>query len=531
MRTLAGTGPLVRLILRRDRVVMPLWVLWFGILPVITAQAFEGLYPTAAEAELAARQVGSNPAFRALFGPVFSPTIGGLIAWRLSILFVILGVVSLLVVIRHTRVEEETGRRELIGSTPVGRHAPLTAALVTVIGADLVVGGIAAGGLIAIGQPATGSVALGAAFAAAGALFAAVGAVAAQLAAGSGAARGIALAVLGLSFVLRAAGDAGGGDASAWPSWLSPLGWVMQLRAFGDERWWVLGLVVVVVMAGVAAAFRLASSRDIGAGILPQRLGPAAAARSLSSPLALAWRLHRGPIFGWAAAFAVLGVIYGSVAEGVGDLLIDNPELAEIFERLGGTRAIIDGYFTGIAGVFGLIVTGYAIQAASRVRREEEAMLAEPVLATTVTRSSWLMSHLVFALIGPAAALATGGIAAGAAYGAVAGDAGQVPRVAAAALVQLPAVWTLVGLTILLFGVLPQMTQMVWGAFGAIVLVTLLGQILQLSQWIMDVSPFIHVPKLPGGDLEVVPIVVLVGIAAVLTAAGFLGFRRRDVVG
>ena len=37
---------------------------------------------------------------------------------------------SLMVVIRHTRAEEETGRAELIGATAVGRHAIPAAAVV-----------------------------------------------------------------------------------------------------------------------------------------------------------------------------------------------------------------------------------------------------------------------------------------------------------------------------------------------------------------------------------------------------------------
>jgi len=248
--------------------------------------------------------------------------------------------------------------------------------------------------------------------------------------------------------------------------------------------------------------------------------------------VALAWRLHRGALVGWTVAFAVLGIIYGSVAEGVGDLLVDNPELREIFERLGGSQAIIDGYFAGIAGVFALIATAYAIQATARARAEEEGQLAEPILATAVPRTSWLASHVVFGLIGPACALVAGGLAAGFAYGAVAGDiAGQVPRITAATLAQVPAAWTMVGLTLLLFGAFPRFTQLSWAAYSAIALITLLGPIFQLSHWIIDLSPFTHVPNLPAADFTIVPLLWLAGLAAALTAAGVAGFRRRDVTG
>lgn len=530
MRTLAGTGSLVRLILRRDRWIMGAWVLWLGVLPMITASAWAELYPTQADVVRAVRQLGSNPALSAMFGPVFDASIGGLTAWRLSLYFVILGVVSLLTVIRHTRVEEETGRRELIGSTVVGRHAPLTAALLTVTAANLVVASIIASGLMTMDQPANGSIAFGLAVAGSGIFFAAVGGVAAQLTETAGGARAIGLAVVGLSYVLRAAGDAAGGEASAWPSWLSPIGWVMQLRSFGDERWWTLGLTAVAVAAVIASAFAIAARRDVGAGIFPPRLGPGVASPLLAGPTALAWRLHRGTLIGWTVGFAVLGAIYGSVAEGVGGLLEDSPDLQEIFERLGGTAVIIDAYLAGIVSVLAIIVAAYAIQAASRPRTEEEALRAEPVLATAVRRPAWLGSHLLFGFTAPALALVTAGVTMGLTYGVVAGDvAGEVPRVVGAAIAQLPAVWVLVGITVLVFGLAPRFMALTWVLYSAIVLITFLGPILQLSHWFLDLSPFTHVPKLPGAELVMTPLLWLLTLVVVLSGAGVIAFGRRDV--
>ena len=46
---------------------------------------------------------------------------------------------------------------------------------------------------------------------------------------------------------------------SGWPSWLSPLGWGMLVRPFGDERWWVLALPVIGAAACVTVAFALAA--------------------------------------------------------------------------------------------------------------------------------------------------------------------------------------------------------------------------------------------------------------------------------
>jgi putative exporter of polyketide antibiotics len=115
MKKLAGTGALMRLILRRDRILLPIWILWLAVLPIFTAASFADLYPTTAERQAFADTVGNNPAFLVLYGPLFDSSVGGLTAWRMGIIPVIVALISLLTIIRHTRTEEEAGRRELLG--------------------------------------------------------------------------------------------------------------------------------------------------------------------------------------------------------------------------------------------------------------------------------------------------------------------------------------------------------------------------------------------------------------------------------
>jgi ABC-2 type transport system permease protein len=529
---LTGTGKLVRLILRRDRVLLPIWILTFAGLMASIVASFQALFSTAAERQSYADASAADPGFTALYGPLHGSSLGELTVWRAGFYPVLIALIALLTVIRHTRTEEETGRRELLGATVVGRHAGMAAALGVTLAATLVLAALVAAALAGQGLPTGGSLAAGLQLAAAGWVFAAVGAVAAQLTSGAGSARGIAVGVLGGTWLLRVIGDVSGlsGGAVSWLSWLSPIGWAHKLRPFAGERWWVLLLVLALtaLLAGVAVA--LEARRDVGAGLLPTRPGPATAAPGLRSPLALAWRLHRGLLAGWTAGFAVVGVVLGGSASSVADMVADNSNLEEIFTRMGGRTGIVDAYLVSVMGILGLMAAGYAIQATLRLRAEETGGRAEPLLATAVGRLQWAASHLVFSIFGSALALVAAGLTVWLTYGLSSGDLGhQLPRVLQGALVQVPAVWVLAAVAVALVGLAPRFAAVAWGALGLCVILVLVGAALRLDQWVMDLSPFTHLPRVPGAAVAATPLVLLLAVAVALGGAGLAGLRRRGI--
>ncbi|HEY9475800.1 MAG TPA: ABC transporter permease, partial [Mycobacteriales bacterium] len=241
-----GTGAMIRLALRRDRIMLPAWVLSLTAVVVGTGSSFSQLYPTLASRQQFASGIGTNPALRAIYGQGFDLTsVGGLTAWRIGGSgAVLVALMSVLIVVRHTRAEEETGRLELLGSTVVGRRAALVAGLAVAVGADMAIAVLVGLGLVGLGLPAAGSFALGLSLAGAGVAFGAVAAVTVQLTESARAANGMAAGVLGLSYLLRAVGDGAGPDGPTWLAWLSPIGWTEQTRSFAGERWWVFGLLV-----------------------------------------------------------------------------------------------------------------------------------------------------------------------------------------------------------------------------------------------------------------------------------------------
>ncbi len=520
---LAGTGALYRLALRRSRVMFAVWVYGLAAAAIGTASSYIGLYSTEASRRETVQTLGHTPATLALYGRIYVDSVGGLVGWRLGGLAVALaGLMSILLVVRHTRGDEESGRTELVGAGAVSRHAPLAAALLVALSADVALGVIVTLGLIVVGLGAVGSLALGLAFASSGAVFAAVAAVAAQAAESARAANSLAIAALGGAYVVRAVGDAG----AHWLSWLSPLGWTQQLRPFAGERWWLLVPLAALTVTFVGVATRLAARRDLGAGLLPQRPGPATG--SLHTPLALAWRLQRGALATWVAGFALLGAVFGSIASDVGDIIGDSKSVRDAIAKLGGESNLVDAYLAATFQVLALIAAVYAIGAVLRARTEETSDRAEPVLAAAVSRTTWALGHIGIASAGTAALLGAAGLPAGIAHAVATGDAGQVPRVAVAALAQVPAAWVLAGVAVALFGLAPRATAASWGLLAACLALSELGPILDLPRWAMDLSPLTHSPQLPGGTAGAAP-AVLALIAAALALAGLAGLRRRDL--
>ncbi|SEL85879.1 ABC transporter permease [Rhodococcus maanshanensis] len=524
---LTGTLGFVRLFLRRDRIVLPLWVLLLSLpLAPVYMGSIESIYPDEAERAAFAATIMGSPAQRAMYGEIYNDSLGAVGIWKAGIFYTLIAIAVILTVIRHTRAEEESGRTELLDSTVVGRYAGLTAALLVAFGASIATGAIGAAGLLGTDVPRAGSIAFGLALAASGIVFTAVAAVAAQLSTSARTARGIAFAVLGTAFALRAVGDAG----PAALSWLSPLGWSLQVRPYAGDRWWVLLLHLATAIALTVAAYALLRRRDVGAGVIAERLGAPTAARVLSGPFGLSWRLQRGTLIAWTIGISLYALLIGSVVHGIGDELGGGDTIREIVSRMGGTQALEDAFITIAFTMLAVGAAALAISSALRLHGEETAQRAESVTSGAVGRIRWAASHVVFAFVGPAVAMLAAGLVAGVTYGVAAGDVGgKLPGVLATGLVQLPAVWMLAAVTVLLFGLVPRFTPVAWGVLVTFVALFLLGSISGVPQWVLDLQPFSHTPKLPGAGFEAAPVVWLLVIDAGLLVAGLVAFRRRDL--
>jgi ABC-2 type transport system permease protein len=210
---------------------------------------------------------------------------------------------------------------------------------------------------------------------------------------------------------------------------------------------------------------------------------------------------------------------------------------------LGGPTGIVNAFLAAIMLLSGLIAAGYATSVVLGLRSEETGGLAEPVLVTGTGRVRWALSHVMVAVIGTAVLLALAGVSTALGYAMRAGNAGagaigggtggtgtDVARMLGAAMAQLPSTLVVAGVAVLLFGLFPGLAiGGSWTAVGVVVFLDLFGQALQLSHWALDISPFTHAPRLPGGSFHLPPVLWLIGVFVLLCTAGLVALRRRDL--
>ncbi|QBI20214.1 ABC transporter permease [Egibacter rhizosphaerae] len=527
---LAGTGTLVRFMLRRDRIRLLAWTAGFAALTLYLVTALPVAYET--EADLAAAtQLFADPVGRMLIGPGYGfddPSFERFVANGYGLYFFILSaLMSILLIVRHTRLEEQTGRAELVRANVVGRHTALTSALIVTVITNLVIGAAVFGVMVAVaGFGAGGSALFAASIAAVGVGFGGIATITAQLTEYSRAAAGIAGAALGAAFVLRAGGDmaAEGGNAL---SWTSPLGWGQQTAPFVLDRWWPLALPLGLAVVAAAVGYALAVRRDVGASLFSARPGPATAAPSLGTPLGLALRLQRASILGWGAALIIGGLVFGAYTDALIEALADMPDV--FLELFGGAEDMVAGYLAYMAEFMAYLVAAFAIMAVRSLRNEETGGRAEPVLATPVSRWAWLGSNLAVAAAAVVVLMGLTGAATGAGAAIVTGEAHHVGELTAAHLNHAPGPLLVLGVAALLFGVFPRAVPIAWVLVGYGLVVGTFGPLLDLPEAAFDLSPFEHPAEMPLEGFALAPVAILTLLAIVAAALGLLAFRQRGV--
>ncbi len=525
-----GIGQQVLLILRRDRFRIPFWLIGIILFTLVVAAAYPEL-TTTVEERLMMAETMNNPAMTAMFGPGYGLddyTYGAMLGHQMLLFTaLIVAIMSILLVGRYTRGEEESGCLEMISSLPVGKLSGLGSTTLVLWGTNILLALLTGLGLYALGiegMDLNGSLLYGAALGVAGIFFTAVTALFAQLAESTRGTVGLSIAVLGFFYLIRAVGDV----SNETISMCSPLGWISRTEVYVSNYWWPVVLILAVSLAVTAGAFYLSSNRDLGAGFLPSRTGRRRASVFLQSSLGLAWRLQRNGIIAWAVGLFILGASYGSV---MGDMEAYLGSLELMQEMLPDVEGftLTEQFLPMLMSVLSIIGAIPALLMITKLRGEESKNRKEHLLVRAVSRTKLLGSYLVLALATGAVMLALAGMGMWTAAAVVMETPLSFDTIINAVVVYYPALLVMIGLSVFLMGFKPKLLGLSWLYLGYSFLVIYLGELLDIPEEMAAITPFGHIPQLPIEEMNYFALVILPAIALLLVVIGMMGYQRRDI--
>ncbi|WP_242846923.1 ABC transporter permease [Clostridium aceticum] len=469
----------------------------------------------------------------AMLGPGFglaNYTVGAMMAHQMLLFTAIaVGIMNILMITRHTRVDEETGRVEMIRSLPVGRLSSLTATTYVAFGTNVLLAFLVGIALYILGIESMnleGSLLYGVVLGATGIFFTSITALFAQLSENSRGTIGFSFTVLGIAYLLRAIGDIG----NEVLSWLSPLGWVLRSEVYVNNYWWPIFLTIGTALMILTLAFYLNSIRDLEAGLIPAKPGRKNASAFLQSPLGLALRLQRTGIIAWAIGMFLLGISYGSVLGDLEAFFEGNEMMRELLTPMEGF-SLTEQYLTMLMTVISIMCTIPALIMTLRLKGEEKKNRMEHLLSRAVSRTRIMGSYLFISVTVGFFLLLLAIIGLWSASTGVMDHPISFGTIFSAAMVYLPAMWVMIGVAIFFIGFLPSATSLTWLYLGYSFFVVYLGGLLQFPNWLSKLSPFGNIPQVPVEDLNFTNFFIITAIAVVLMVTGFIGYNNRDIEG
>ncbi|CAM3877936.1 ABC transporter permease [Aeromicrobium ponti] len=528
-KLMANTAHLSLFILRLDRIRAPLWLLGLTFFTIVVPIAFSEMYGSQQERDVMA-QTMVNPAMTAMVGPgdLENYTLGAMTAHQMLLMTaVVVGLMSILLVSRHTRADEEEGRLEMIRSLPTGRLSYLNSAFIVITGICAVLALINGFGLYALGfesMDLEGSLLYGAALGAAGLFFAGVTAVFAQLTETSRGTVGYSIALLLMAYLIRAITDVT--DESL--SWLSPLGWVTKAEVYSANNWMPIVLMIVVSALLYALANYLNAIRDLESGFLPSKPGRRYASRFLQSPLGLALRLQKTGTIAWAIGMYVLGASYGSILGDLESFFSNNEMMKQLLQTKEGLT-LTEQFIPMLMIVISLMATVPPVMAMNKLCGEEKKERIIHLLGRAVSRTELLGSYLGIAVINGFLMISLAAFGLWSAGTAAIEEGLSFGMIYGAALSYYPAMLVMISAAVSLIGYFPKLTSLIWLYVFYSFVVLYFGSLFRFSDWIGNLSPFGHVPQAPVEEFSIMPLIVLSIISVALSLLGFIGFNKRDI--
>lgn len=534
-----GLWTRLQLIARRDRIKLPLWII--GIAGSLAAMIplLDNVYGDEASLQTLYATFGANPAGLFMTGPIDEPTFGALFTietllwWGIAVAFV-----NTMLVVRHTRHNEEIGAEEMMLSGQTSRQAGLFAALIAavMVNALLAVGTALAMELMQPAWSTESSWVYACGMGLFGLTWAAFATVVVQLVESGRAANGVLAGLIGGAFLLRGIGDflgetnAEGIHEPALASLFSPFGWLQAVRPLTQPDWTVLIWIAAAAIGIAIVGIMLQARRDIGAGLLPSKSGNARAKAWLQSVVGLSWYVQKNVVLGWAIGVVVLALTIGVLVPQMSDVYDSSDSIRATIQAIGGTGALIPSFMSAMISISAVMVIAYGLHALGKLRSEEASGRTEQLFATRVSRTTWLTAHVgIVAVCGTIMLALVGGVLA-ACINVLSDETVQADECVLAALSYAPVLWAFIAGYVLLFGLVPRaVATIAWVYFGYVAFALWIGPMIDMPEVLMNVSLFSLIAAAPVEAIEWGVLAILTTGAVAAFVIGLALFRRRDI--
>lgn len=528
-----GTVTQIRFIFRKDWLSSAIWIFSFIAIVVFAALAYDNYFSSPDDIANMMTMFG-NPAMVALLGPVEingTPTISNVFAAN----FLLLGIsaiiiMNILFVIRNTRDDEEKGHQELLRALPVGRLSNLSSTLISITLVNFVLFLLSSGVLLLLGFfiPAfsiQGSFLFGAAVGIIGIVFASASAIICQLFSDARTAMIVSFFFFLFTYFLRAIGDV----QIPILSFFSPLGIILKISCFAQNNWWpVLTLIVLtLVLATIALCFNAIRDGNQGLIILKKQ---AKSSKLLTNHFTLALRLLRPTLLSWAIGLVLIGGVYGSVMGSLEEFINDNEFLKKILVPPEG-HTYVEMYITMIIMILSVASSIPAVGIIARLANEEKARRYENIISKKLSRFQILAHYSLISFISSFLFLFLTMLGLWSSSILMMEEPISFFSMFSSTMIYLPAVLIIVSISIFLLGVLPKkVPTIIYSYLGFSFLILYMGKILSFPEWTKYLTPFGFIPQLPIDKISFCPIFVLLVLAGSLTSAGFVLYRKRDLI-
>ncbi|MFC3420118.1 ABC transporter permease [Salinicoccus hispanicus] len=502
-----------------------LWIVGISALTLIVPFAFEGLYSSEQEREVL-RQTLDNPALIAMIGPVpeGAYTIAVMFSHEMLVFMAIIhGLFGIMIANAASRRMEDQGLVEYVNSAGITRQTIFMTQLLLGTGMNVLLGIVIFLGTYL--SPDDSFTLVGCTLYAAGTslfglMFYTLTLVFAQLLPSSEWTFGMALAILLLLYLYRAITDVVSPEMSV----VSPYNWLTRLEPFAsNEAVWLLPFLLIVVLIGLA--WVLFSRRDLGDAYFSMNLNKKP--RTIGSYPRLMIGSMKVLTASWLIGMMLIGASYGSIFGDLDAFINENAFLADSMAASGEDPI---GQFISvlimITSVIGVIP---ALMVSGRILREEKHGRLEWLESAGMRRTRMLLGHGLYAIIVGFAGIL---IALLGMYGAsmtVEGIDMTAGDYVIAAINYSAGVVLFVGLSMLLIGLRARLHFVVWFYLLFTFFINYLGLILGLDDAWLLATPFHHLAAMPSEEMAWTPWLAILGIGIVLSGAGVMLFRRRDV--